>query len=91
MSNIRKPYHISAKCANCNSILELSSLVENPDCPEDEIWHDEWLCIACNVVYLDWPKKRLDALNEELERRLKEMDEHPERNRSWKDIKRRKD
>lgn len=82
-----KPFYRSDKCDQCGAVLQLTSLVEDPDCPENEIWHDDWICVECNLAYFDWPKEEIDAFNEELDRRIQELDDHPERAIPWDEVK----
>lgn len=58
-----KPRHIDPNCPKCGASLILSDLLRNPDIPEKDIWADEFECPDCrDGIYLDWPKKKLNAL-----------------------------
>lgn len=48
--------HINSHCVKCDTLLILNDLLENPNKPVDEIWHDEFICPVCkDGLYMDWP------------------------------------
>ena len=52
-----KPYYINPNCPKCSTSLVLMDLLERPDTPEEEIWHDEFTCPVCRGgIYMDWPE-----------------------------------
>mgnify|MGYP005842987529 CR=1 FL=1 len=52
-----RPYYIAPCCPDCGTPLVLLDLLENPEMPEDEIWHDEFICPECrDGIWLDWPE-----------------------------------
>jgi ribosomal protein S27AE len=54
-----KPYYINEFCPQCGDPLVLVDKAENPRTPEDNIWHDEWMCPVCkDGVYMDWPTRK---------------------------------
>ena len=60
-----RPYYISPHCPKCGTPLVLADLLENPGAPEEEIWHDEFICPACNDgIFMDWPEKEYERLKE---------------------------
>ncbi len=55
-----RPHYIAPCCPDCGTPLELLDLLENPEIPEDEIWHDEFICPKCREgIRLDWPESEL--------------------------------
>lgn len=80
------PKHIPADCKLCNTPLQLLDLIKNPDCPEEDIWYDEFGCPICkDGIHLDWPQSEFD----ELDRRVKEAEDHPETLIPWDEVKKR--
>lgn len=57
-----EPYYIDNECSECGCELRL----EDEDLPEEEIWHDEWKCPECGNLYLDWPQKEIEKLEEKI-------------------------
>lgn len=53
-----EPYYIDSKCQSCGTELVL----EDEDLPEEETWHDEWICPDCESLHLDWPQKAIEEL-----------------------------
>ncbi|BAF58599.1 MAG: hypothetical protein HPY89_07125 [Pelotomaculum sp.] len=60
-----KPFYISPNCPECGTPLVPADVLNGPDTPEDQIWHDEFICPKClDFIYLDWPESERTALNE---------------------------
>lgn len=80
-----KPLHIDPNCPECGEALTLLDILCDPDIKADEIWSDEWACPKCDdegICYMDWPQEDLD----EIARRAQEATDHPEKMRTWEDI-----
>lgn len=71
-----KPNYILDKCEKCNSLLIQTIGFE-----------DDWVCHKCNIAYLDWPEEELKSFREELQRRVKDSLDHPERLIPWEEVK----
>ena len=69
---IAKPQYISDRCRECNY-----SLFQTPG------FEDDWVCHNCNMAYLDWPKEELDAFNKEMDRRIQDAKNNPEKLIPW--------
>jgi len=82
-----KPQYINHNCPECGQPLVLADLLDDPDTDLDEIWNDEWACPKCydgDGIYIDFEPEEFN----ELERRLKEVEKHPENTRPWDEVKR---
>lgn len=67
-----KPFYINKNCLECGTELVLSYLLQNPNMPEDKIWHDEFVCPVCkDGVYMDWPKEEYEYLASEVQKGIK--------------------
>lgn len=77
-----KPKYISEFCPGCNAKLILNDLRMNPNCPQENIWEDEYWCMTCNDgIHMDWPQSEIDELN----RRFQDV--HPEKLVPWENVK----
>ncbi len=76
-----QPYYIAPGCRRCSARLVLFDRLENPEAPDDEVWHDEWICPVCrDGLYMDWPESEfieidLDRLLEEVQEQLEREDD----------------
>jgi len=79
------PKHIDPNCPECGTALVLSDPLDNPDIDPKDIWPDEWACPKCydgDGIYIDFePEEKA-----ELDRRIKEADEHPEKLIPWEEV-----
>lgn len=53
-----KPFYIKPNCQKCGAELVLYDTFRNPDKPQEEIWHDEFICPVCgDGIYMDWSEE----------------------------------
>ncbi len=58
-----KPLYIAPTCSKCNTPLVIADLLNNPNVPQQNIWHDEFICPICrDYIYLDWPESEKSIL-----------------------------
>lgn len=80
------PKYINPNCPKCNAQLILSDILDNPEINIKEIDPESFACPKCydgDGIYLDWPQKKLNHLNEI----AKDAIEHPEKLIPWEKIK----
>ncbi|AEG61075.1 Fic family protein [Desulforamulus ruminis] len=67
-----KPFYIKPNCRKCGAELVLLDTFWNPDKPQEEIWHDEFICPVCeDGIYMDWPEEsEMEFKNIELFERI---------------------
>jgi ribosomal protein S27AE len=57
-----KPSYIAPSCPTCGTALVLDDRLRDPALPDDQVWHDEWLCPNCRGgVWMDWPSGEFEA------------------------------
>lgn len=51
-----RPFYIPPLCAKCGTPLALADHLDNPATPDNEVWHDEWVCPRCqDGLHMAWP------------------------------------
>lgn len=55
-----RPYYIAPNCPTCGAALVLYDRLNEPsNMPDDQVWHDEWICPHCrDGIWPDWPSTR---------------------------------
>ncbi len=63
-----KPKYLNPDCDQCQKPLQLLSLVEDPNCSEEDLWLDEFWCINCqDGIHMDWPQDQIDAFKADVQ------------------------
>ena len=79
------PRYLDPNCPDCGEPLVLSDTIDNPDIDIKDVWLDEWACPKCydgDSIWIDFaPEEKA-----ELDRRIKEANEHPERSIPWEEV-----
>jgi hypothetical protein len=59
-----RPYYQDPNCRTCGTPLVLSDLLDNPDMPLSEVWHDEWVCPnhRDQGIVVDRPQREVELI-----------------------------